>query len=95
MSDKTNEYAAKVYELLKAAKVRTVLDDRDEKIGYKIREAQMVDRAPYMLVLGPKEAEENSVSVRSRDTGETVTMSVDEFISKVTTEISERYTPLS
>ena len=71
-----------------------VLDDRDEKIGYKIREAQMVDRAPYMLVLGQKEAEEGTVSVRSRDTGETVTMKLDEFESQISEQIKTRETPL-
>ena len=94
VSDKTNEYAKKVYDALCAAKVRAVLDDRDEKIGYKIREAQMVDRAPYMLILGPQESESGSVSVRNRDTGDTVTMSLDEFIAKVTNEIVTRDTPI-
>ena len=94
VSDKTNEYAKKVYDALSDAKVRSVLDDRDEKIGYKIREAQMVDRAPYMLILGPQESESGTVSVRSRDTGNTVTMTLDEFISKVTNEITTRETIL-
>ena len=94
VSDKTNEYASKVYEELKKMGIRAVLDDRDEKIGYKIREAQMVDRAPYMLVLGQKEAEEGTVSVRSRDTGETVTMKLDEFKSQIEEQIKTRETPL-
>ena len=94
VSDKTNEYASKVYEELKKMGIRAVLDDRDEKIGYKIREAQMVDRAPYMLVLGQKEAEEGTVSVRSRDTGETVTMMLDEFKSQISEQIKTRETPL-
>ena len=94
VSDKTNEYASKVYEELKKMGIRAVLDDRDEKIGYKIREAQMVDRAPYMLVLGQKEAEEGTVSVRSRDTGETVTMMLDEFESQISEQIKTRETPL-
>ena len=94
VSDKTNEYASSVFNELKSVGVRTVLDDRDEKIGYKIREAQMVDRAPYMLILGQKEAEEGNISVRSRDTGETVTMSLDEFKNKLMKDIAERSTPL-
>ena len=94
VSDKTNEYASKVYEELKKMSIRAVLDDRDEKIGYKIREAQMVDRAPYMLVLGQKEAEEGTVSVRSRDTGETVTMKLEEFELQVSEQIKTRETPL-
>ena len=65
------------------------LDEREEKIGYKIRAAQQVDRVPYMLVLGAKEAEAGNVSVRDRK-GETTTMEVDEFIAKVTAEIKNR-----
>ncbi|MCR4651277.1 MAG: threonine--tRNA ligase [Lachnospiraceae bacterium] len=90
VSEKTMEYAGSVYEAIDAAGIRTVLDDRNEKIGYKIREAQQVDRAPYMLILGQKEADENMVSVRSRDTGETETMTLDDFIAKVKNEIETR-----
>ena len=90
VSEKNNEYAAKVYNILNDANVRTVLDDRNEKVGYKIREAQQVDRAPYMLILGAKEEEEGTVSVRSRDTGETVSMPLDSFVEKVTAEIRNR-----
>jgi len=90
VSEKNNEYAAKVYKALDDAGVRAVLDDRNEKVGYKIREAQQVDRAPYMLILGAKEEEEGSVSVRSRDTGETVSMPLADFVAKVTKEIRER-----
>ena len=90
VSEKNNDYARKVYEALDNENVRVVLDDRNEKVGYKIREAQQVDRAPYMLILGAKEEEEGSVSVRSRDTGETVSMPLADFIAKVTKEIKER-----
>ena len=90
VSEKNNEYAAKVYRALDDANVRAVLDDRNEKVGYKIREAQQVDRAPYMLIIGAKEEEEGSVSVRSRDTGETVSMPLADFVAKVTKEIKER-----
>ena len=90
VSEKNNEFATKVRDALDDANVRVVLDDRNEKVGYKIREAQQVDRAPYMLIIGAKEEETNSVSVRSRDTGETVTMSLNDFVKKVTTEIKER-----
>lgn len=92
VSDKSNDYAENVYHTLKDAGVRAVLDDRDEKIGYKIREAQMVDRAPYMLILGQKEVEDGTVSIRSRDTGETVTMKLDEFKSKLLDQIKSRET---
>ena len=71
------------------ANIRAVLDESNEKIGYKIRQAQQVDRVPYMLVLGAKEVESNNISVRDRK-GETTTMEVDEFIAKVTSEIKNR-----
>lgn len=90
VSEKTLEYASKVNEALENANVRTQLDDRNEKIGYKIREAQQVDRAPYMLILGAKEAEEGIVSVRYRDNNETESMKLEEFIEKVTKEIATR-----
>lgn len=80
VSEKTAEYSEKVYEAIRKAGLRCELDSRNEKIGYKIREAQSVDRVPYMLILGAKEAEENTVSVRNRDTAETVTMPLDDFL---------------
>ena len=87
VSEKTNDYAARVTEAIENNGVRVQLDDRNEKIGYKIREAQQVDRCPYMLIIGQKEADEGTVSVRNRDTGETEVMSLDAFIKKVTEEI--------
>ena len=90
VSEKCAEYGEKVYEALRAAKVRCELDNRNEKIGYMIREAQVIDRVPYMLIIGQKEAEEGNISVRNRDTGATETMTLDEFIAKITTEIKDR-----
>ena len=90
VSEKSMDYARQVTDQLKAAGVRVVLDERNEKIGYKIREAQQVDRAPYMLVIGAKEAEEKNISVRSRDTAETTTMQLEDFIRSVKEEIAER-----
>ena len=90
VSEKCAEYGKKVYEALRAAKVRVELDDRNEKIGYMIREAQVVDRVPYMLIIGQKEAEEGNISVRNRDTGATETMSLEAFIEKITSEIKDR-----
>lgn len=87
VSEKTNDYAARVADAIENNGVRVQLDDRNEKIGYKIREAQQVDRCPYMLIIGQKEADEGTVSVRSRDTGETEVMSLNAFIEKVTGEI--------
>ncbi|HBW05189.1 MAG TPA: threonine--tRNA ligase, partial [Clostridiales bacterium] len=90
VSEKHDEYARKVYEALRAAKIRTEYDDRNEKIGYKIREAQVVDRVPYMLVIGQQESDNGTVAVRYRDTAETKTMSLDEFVNFVSEEIRTR-----
>ncbi len=90
VSEKCSEYAHKVYDTLRAEKLRVELDDRNEKIGYMIREAQVVERVPYMVIIGQKEAEEGTVSVRNRDTGATVTMPLDEFVSSIKAEIAER-----
>ena len=90
VSEKTMDYSTEVYKQLLKAGIRVTLDERGEKIGYKIREAQQVDRVPYMLVLGPKESEAGTVAVRSRDTGKTETMTLPEFLEKVEREIRER-----
>ncbi len=89
VSAKHMEYAKQVTDALQAAGVRAVLDERDEKIGYKIREARSVDRAPYMLILGEQEEEAGNISVRDRS-NETVQRSLDEFIADITFEIAER-----
>ena len=89
VSAKHMEYAKQVTDALQAAGVRVVLDERDEKIGYKIREARSVDRAPYMLILGEQEEEAGNISVRDRS-NETVQRSLDEFIVDITSEIAER-----
>lgn len=90
VSEKSAEYAESVYAALREAKVRVELDDRNEKIGYKIREARQIDRVPYMLIVGANEVENGTVSVRERATDSTTEMSLDEFIAKVTGEIAER-----
>ena len=90
VSEKCSEYGHKVYEALRRAKVRVEIDERNEKIGYMIREAQVVDRVPYMVIVGQKEAEEGTVSIRSRDTGETVTMTLDAFLARIQGEIKDR-----
>ena len=76
-------------EKLTAMGLRCELDDRSEKIGYKIREAQL-EKIPYMLVLGYKEAESGQVAVRSRKTGETQVMSLEEFMEKIGEEVKTR-----
>lgn len=83
-------FAEKVYAALNEKKIRVIYDDRNEKIGYKIREARQVDRVPYMLIIGAKETETETVSVRLRENDQTVNMTLDEFLEKVTTEIQER-----
>ena len=90
VSDKSMNYAKEVYEKLREKMVRCELDTRNEKIGYKIREARQVDRVPYMLIIGAKEVETNTVSVRDRDTDQTVTMPLDEFLGKLCKEIENR-----
>ena len=89
ISDKTLDYSRKVLEALKEAGIRAELDERSEKMGFKIREAQM-KKIPYMLVLGPKEAEEGKVSVRSRFAGDEGSRGVEEFIADIRKEIAER-----
>ena len=89
VSEKSRDYARSVTEKLEAAGIRAVLDERDEKIGYKIREARNIDRPPYMLILGEKEVEAGSISVRDRS-NETHEASLDDFIAEVTQEIAER-----
>ncbi len=83
-------YAENVYNVLRKSGVRCELDNRNEKIGYKIREARQVNRVPHMIIIGAKEIENNVISVRNRDTDQTVTMPLDEFVSKITTEIKDR-----
>ena len=90
VSEKYRDYAKKINDRLANDKVRVETDERNEKIGYMIREAQVIDRVPYMLIVGQKEEEDGTVSVRSRDTGETVTMPLDEFVAKLEKEIRDR-----
>ena len=89
ISDKYMEYSEKVKAALEAANIRTEIDTRAEKIGYKIREARL-QKIPYMLVVGAKEEEENTVSVRSRFAGDEGAKSLDDFIAAITEEIKNR-----
>ena len=89
ISDKYMDYANEVKKALFDAGVRVEMDDRAEKIGFKIREAQL-QKVPYMLVVGEKEAAENQVAVRSRDKGEMGSMSLNDFVSMVVKEDEER-----
>lgn len=85
VSEKSNIYAVKIAERLKAASIRCEVDQRDEKVGYKIREAQL-EKVPYMVILGQKEEEAGAVSVRDRDSQRTSQMSLDAFIELIQKE---------
>ncbi|MGN0496476.1 MAG: threonine--tRNA ligase [Lachnospiraceae bacterium] len=85
ISNKYIEYAKEVEKILEEKGFRCELDDRDEKIGYKIRSARM-ERIPYILVVGEKENSDNSVSVRKRDEGDLGNISLDAFISMLNEE---------
>ncbi|MBE3579442.1 MAG: threonine--tRNA ligase [Caldanaerobacter subterraneus] len=89
ISEKHHEYARKVYERLQEHDIRVELDDRNEKIGYKIREAQL-QKIPYMLIVGDKEVEEGNVSLRSRKDGDLGPISLDNFIEKILREIATK-----
>ena len=82
VSEKSMDYATGVYEKLKDAGIRTELDHKDEKVGYKIRQAQL-EKVPYMLVLGEKEAAEGAITVRSRDKGDLGAAGLDAFIEDI------------
>ena len=85
ISDSQKEYAENVVKKLEANGIRVELDARQEKIGYKIREAQL-QKVPYRLIIGDKEIEANAIGVRSRKEGEIGQMDVDKFIEKVKLE---------
>ncbi len=89
ITDNQHEYAFDLKEKLVAKGIRVEVDDRNEKTGYKIREAQL-QKIPYMLVVGEKEASSNTVAVRSREDGDIGTESIDEFIAKLEKEIEEK-----
>ncbi len=86
ITDKQMDYAKKVQEQLIEAGIRVELDERQEKLGYKIREAQM-EKVPYILVIGDKEIEANAVGVRARSKGDIGQMKVQDFIDKIEEEV--------
>lgn len=89
ISDKFNAYAQEVKDALFAKGLRVEIDDRAEKIGFKIREAQL-EKVPYMLVVGEKEVEAKAVSVRSRDKGEMGSLALDEFVAMICKEVEDK-----
>ena len=90
ISDKYHDYAEKVATALRRIKVRVDVDNRAEKIGYKIREARL-ERAPYMVIVGQEEEETNSVSVRSREKGDEGKVDLAAFVGRLAEEIESKY----
>lgn len=89
ISEKHVEYAEKLRKAFKKAYIRVELDDRNEKIGYKIRQAQM-EKVPYMLVVGDKEEQEGTVAVRSRVEGEKGSVKWEDFLADILAEVKDR-----
>jgi threonyl-tRNA synthetase len=90
ISEKTVDYAREVYERLMAEDIRVELDIRDDKIGAKIRDAQL-EKIPYMLVTGAKEAEARAVAVRSRERGDEGAIPLEEFVARIKSEADFNY----
>jgi threonyl-tRNA synthetase len=89
ISEKYNEYAQSVLSLLNNADIRTVLDDRNEKIGRKIRDNEL-KKTPYMLVVGEQEMTERKVSVRRQGEGDKGSMSIEEFVGMINHEVESQ-----
>lgn len=89
ISDKYNEYAYELEKIFKGKGLRVEVDARSEKIGYKIREAQL-DKIPYMLVVGEKEMEAKAVSVRSREEGDKGVVTAEEFLASILEEVKNK-----
>ena len=89
ITDKEHDYCHKLREEFLKDGIRVEVDDRNEKTGYKIRDAQL-HKIPYMLIIGPKEVEKNTVSIRSREDGDIGTMDIEEFKNKVLEEVKNK-----
>ena len=89
ITDRNNEYSDQLIAEMKAKGIRCTIDKRQEKTGFKVREAQLM-KIPYMLVIGDREQEEGTVSVRRRDSNQLVSMNKDEFLSMIEEQISTR-----
>jgi threonyl-tRNA synthetase len=88
ISEKYNDYADHVAKVLNDADVRTIIDNRNEKIGKKIRDNEL-KRVPYMVVVGAQEAAEGLVSMRKQGGGEQATMTMQEFAARINAEVAE------
>ena len=89
ITDRNNEYSDQLIAEMKAKGIRCTIDKRQEKTGFKVREAQLM-KIPYMLVIGDREQEEGTVSVRRRDSNQLVSMNKDEFLSMIEEQIRTR-----
>ncbi len=89
IADKHHEYGNSIFNVMDQNNIRTEIDSRTEKIGYKIRESQL-QKIPYMLILGDKEIDDSTVSVRSRKEGDLGSMTVEKFIDKILNEIGTK-----
>ena len=89
LTERTADVCSEINGVLLQEDIRSELDLRSKKIGYKIREAQM-EKVPYMLIVGDKEAEEGLVAVRSRRDGDLGTMTLEDFLVRIQQEIDER-----
>jgi threonyl-tRNA synthetase len=89
ISEKFGEYARTVHERLRAARIRAELDDRNEKLGYRIRDAQL-RKVPYMLVCGAREAENGTVSLRHRSGDDVGAVAVERVVTDLVREITAR-----
>ena len=89
MTDRNAAFSQNVMQQLEAAGFRCEMDARNEKIGYKIRQAQL-EKVPYMLVLGDKEEEAAQIAVRNRKDGKTTVMPLEEFIEKLRYEVDQK-----
>jgi threonyl-tRNA synthetase len=89
ISDKFMDYAKEVLQKLKKADIRVEIDERNEKIGKKIRDTELM-KVPYMLVIGEKEMNENKVAIRRQGKGDLGAKHVDEFLTDIVREVVER-----
>jgi threonyl-tRNA synthetase len=93
ISEKYNEYSKRVSEFLNNCDIRTIIDDRNEKIGRKIRDNEL-KRIPYLLIVGEQEAESEQVAVRKQGDGDKGSMKLQEFADFINTEVKEQLSSL-
>jgi threonyl-tRNA synthetase len=93
ISEKFNDYAKSVSEFLNNSDIRTIIDDRNEKIGRKIRDNEL-KRIPYLLIVGEQESENQSVSVRKQGDGDKGSMTIQEFVDFIQSEVKDQLSSL-